>query len=131
MSPNLRPSSSQGTRSCGAGGVLCNAPLVQNKSYWEAKIQSLGTWGVGVATRQSKLDTAPLGTAPQAFRRVVFVVVVVVVGRRRHLARCVCETHEREHRHGSSFLQCAMHSSMGRTLAARTATYSSTPPPLP
>jgi hypothetical protein len=41
--------------------VLCNAPLVQNKAYWEVKIQSLGLFGVGLATRQSGLDVVPLG----------------------------------------------------------------------
>lgn len=57
----------KGTRACGSGGVLCNAPLVQNKGYWEVKVQSLGSFGVGVATRQSKLDVAPLGNDPKSW----------------------------------------------------------------
>lgn len=52
----------QGSRLCGSGGVLGSAPLVQSKSYFECKVQSLGTWGVGVALHTVGLDTAPLGT---------------------------------------------------------------------
>lgn len=33
-----------GTRACGSGGVLGNAPLVQSKSYFEVKLQQSGTW---------------------------------------------------------------------------------------
>ena len=32
----------KGLRVCGSGAVLANAPLVQDKSYWEAKIQAVG-----------------------------------------------------------------------------------------
>lgn len=31
-----------GRRICGTGGALANAPLVQNKSYFEVKIQCTG-----------------------------------------------------------------------------------------
>lgn len=31
-----------GTRACGSGGVLGNAPLVQSKSYFEVKLQQSG-----------------------------------------------------------------------------------------
>lgn len=31
-----------GTRICGSGGVLCTAPIVQNKSYFEVKVQQSG-----------------------------------------------------------------------------------------
>ena len=34
---------------------------MQNKAYWEVKIQSLGLFGVGLATRQSPLDDVPMG----------------------------------------------------------------------
>ncbi|CAB0005112.1 unnamed protein product [Nesidiocoris tenuis] len=48
-------------RACGSGGVLCTAPLVQNKSYFEVKVLQGGVWGVGVATRTSDLNRAPGG----------------------------------------------------------------------
>lgn len=31
-----------GTRICGSGGVLCSAPIVQNKCYFEVKVQQSG-----------------------------------------------------------------------------------------
>ena len=33
-----------GRRICGTGGALGNAPLVQNKAYFEMKIQATGTY---------------------------------------------------------------------------------------
>lgn len=33
-----------GTRICGSGGVLCTAPIVQNKCYFEVKVQQSGKW---------------------------------------------------------------------------------------
>ncbi|XP_035029873.2 SPRY domain-containing protein 7 [Hippoglossus stenolepis] len=50
-----------GRRICGTGGCLANAPLHQNKSYFEFKIQSTGVWGVGVATQKVNLNQVPLG----------------------------------------------------------------------
>ncbi|KAG8124557.1 hypothetical protein E2320_019936 [Naja naja] len=50
-----------GRRVCGTGGCLANAPLHQNKSYFEFKIQSTGIWGVGVATQKVNLNQIPLG----------------------------------------------------------------------
>lgn len=51
-----------GTRLCGSGGVLLNVPLIQDKSYFEVKVQqSSGQWGVGVATRDADLSHPPLG----------------------------------------------------------------------
>ncbi|KAG2457169.1 SPRY7 protein, partial [Polypterus senegalus] len=50
-----------GRRICGTGGCLANAPLHQNKSYFEFKIQSTGVWGVGVATQKANLNHIPLG----------------------------------------------------------------------
>ena len=41
----------EGSRLCGAGAALGNAPLAQSKSYWEIKVQMTGSWGVGVAAR--------------------------------------------------------------------------------
>lgn len=31
-----------GLRACGTGAVLANAPIVQDKSYWEVKLQATG-----------------------------------------------------------------------------------------
>ncbi|XP_045471342.1 SPRY domain-containing protein 7 isoform X1 [Harmonia axyridis] len=45
-----------GQRVCGAGAALGNAPLVQSKSYFEAKIQQGGSWSIGLATRQTDLS---------------------------------------------------------------------------
>lgn len=50
-----------GRRICGTGACLANAPLHQNKSYFEFKVQSTGVWGVGVATRKVDLSRVPLG----------------------------------------------------------------------
>ncbi|XP_036419333.1 SPRY domain-containing protein 7a [Colossoma macropomum] len=50
-----------GRRICGTGGCIANAPLHQNKSYFEFKIQSTGVWGVGVATQKANLNQVPLG----------------------------------------------------------------------
>ncbi|XP_003389614.1 PREDICTED: SPRY domain-containing protein 7-like [Amphimedon queenslandica] len=51
-----------GRRVCGTGAALANAPIVQDKSYFEVKIQCGGVWGVGLATPTVSLDTVPLGT---------------------------------------------------------------------
>mmetsp|Transcript_31136 Transcript_31136/g.81611 ORF Transcript_31136/g.81611 Transcript_31136/m.81611 type:complete len:201 (-) Transcript_31136:224-826(-) len=50
-----------GTRVCGSGGAIGNAPLNQNKSYWEVKLQTSGLWNIGVAARQANLNSLPLG----------------------------------------------------------------------
>lgn len=50
-----------GTRVCGAGAAIANAPLMQNKSYWEIKLQTSGVWNIGVAARQANFNTLPLG----------------------------------------------------------------------
>uniref|UniRef100_A0A7N9D9K9 SPRY domain containing 7 n=1 Tax=Macaca fascicularis TaxID=9541 RepID=A0A7N9D9K9_MACFA len=50
-----------GRRICGTGGCLASAPLHQNKSYFEFKVQSTGIWGIGVATQKVNLNQIPLG----------------------------------------------------------------------
>ncbi|XP_016346644.1 SPRY domain-containing protein 7 [Sinocyclocheilus anshuiensis] len=55
-----------GRRICGTGGCIANAPLHQNKSYFEFKIQSTGVWGVGVATRKGNLNQIPMGRDPHS-----------------------------------------------------------------
>ena len=47
-----------GLRICGSGGALTNAPLLQNKSYFEVKIQQGGIWGIGLARRDTDLNVA-------------------------------------------------------------------------
>ncbi|XP_033210873.1 SPRY domain-containing protein 7 [Belonocnema kinseyi] len=47
-----------GSRVCGRGGALTNAPLAQSKSYFEVKVQQGGVWAVGLATRSTDLNTA-------------------------------------------------------------------------
>lgn len=50
-----------GKRLCGSGGCLANAEIVQDKSYFEAKLQSNGIWGVGLAVSDESVDKCPLG----------------------------------------------------------------------
>ncbi|KAG1708538.1 SPRY domain-containing protein 7 [Nymphon striatum] len=50
-----------GQRICGSGGALGNAPIVQNKAYFEVKLQQSGIWGIGVATYDVDLNKYPLG----------------------------------------------------------------------
>jgi hypothetical protein len=50
-----------GKRLCGTGGALCTLPIIQNKAYFEVKIQAQGNWGVGLATRKVDLNRIPLG----------------------------------------------------------------------
>lgn len=51
-----------GKRICGTGAALANAPIAQNKAYFEVKIQCTGVWGVGVATKKCDLNKVPLGS---------------------------------------------------------------------
>ncbi|XP_020630501.1 SPRY domain-containing protein 7-like isoform X1 [Orbicella faveolata] len=50
-----------GKRICGSGAALANAAILQNKCYFEMKIQSGGAWGVGLATKRCDLNKIPLG----------------------------------------------------------------------
>lgn len=50
-----------GHRICGTGAALASAPIVQNKAYFEVKVQQTGIWGLGLATLKADLDRAPLG----------------------------------------------------------------------
>lgn len=45
-----------GQRVCGSGCALGNAPLVQNKAYFEVKLQQGGVWAVGLATRSTDVN---------------------------------------------------------------------------
>ncbi|RWS15255.1 alpha-1:2-mannosyltransferase ALG9-like protein [Dinothrombium tinctorium] len=50
-----------GHRICGTGAALATAPIVQNKAYFEVKLQQTGVWGVGLATINANLNRVPLG----------------------------------------------------------------------
>ncbi|XP_013387124.1 SPRY domain-containing protein 7-like [Lingula anatina] len=54
-------------RICGTGAALANAPIVQDKAYFEIKLQSTGIWGVGLATKKCNLNTVPLGTTTESW----------------------------------------------------------------
>jgi len=55
-----------GRRICGAGAALATAPILQNKGYFETKLQSMGIWSVGLATRRCDTNK-PLGTSPDSW----------------------------------------------------------------
>lgn len=50
-----------GRRLCGTGGALSNVPIIQNKAYFEVKVQASGSYGIGLATRKVSLNNIPLG----------------------------------------------------------------------
>ncbi|XP_065320177.1 SPRY domain-containing protein 7-like isoform X2 [Gordionus sp. m RMFG-2023] len=52
-----------GQRLCGKGGALCNAPILQDKAYFEFVIQQSGKWSVGLSSRNINLNKTPLGNS--------------------------------------------------------------------
>nr|XP_002124704.2 SPRY domain-containing protein 7-like [Ciona intestinalis] len=50
-----------GKRICGTGGGLANAPIAQDKAYFQVKLQSTGIFGIGVGLETAELDRVPLG----------------------------------------------------------------------
>lgn len=40
----------EGRRLCGSGGIRATAPIVQDKAYFEVKVQQSGKWAVGLAS---------------------------------------------------------------------------------
>ncbi|CAF4113718.1 unnamed protein product, partial [Rotaria magnacalcarata] len=56
-----------GRRLCGTGAAVANAPIVQNKAYFEVKLQTQGNWGIGLATRRVNLSKVPLGYDGEAW----------------------------------------------------------------
>jgi len=56
-----------GRRLCGTGGALANVPIIQNKAYFEVKIQANGAWGIGLATRKVDLNRLPLGADTESW----------------------------------------------------------------
>jgi len=51
----------QGRRICGTGSALANVEVVQDKCYFEVRIQSSGIWAVGLASKECDLNVIPLG----------------------------------------------------------------------
>ncbi|KNC86181.1 hypothetical protein SARC_01659 [Sphaeroforma arctica JP610] len=51
----------------GRGAALANGPLVQDQSYWEVKVKSGGSWGLGVSLRTEDLKSVPLGQGNQSW----------------------------------------------------------------
>lgn len=49
-----------GLRLCGTGSARGSAPILQDKAYWEVKVQQGGRWSVGIATPAAEL-TKDLG----------------------------------------------------------------------
>jgi len=49
-----------GSRLCGTGSARASTPILQNKAYWEVKIQQGGDWSCGVGTPACDLN-AQLG----------------------------------------------------------------------
>ncbi|CAH1781342.1 unnamed protein product [Owenia fusiformis] len=56
-----------GRRICGTGATLANAPIVQDKAYFEVKIQSTGIWGLGLGTRKVNVNEIPLGSNSESW----------------------------------------------------------------
>lgn len=40
------------TRLCGSGGARANTPIAQDKAYFEVKIQSEGSWAIGLCHKK-------------------------------------------------------------------------------
>ncbi|XP_054159888.1 SPRY domain-containing protein 7-like [Oppia nitens] len=57
----------RGHRICGTGGAITTTPIVQNKAYFEVKVQQTGIWGVGLATTNANLSSVPLGVDSQSW----------------------------------------------------------------
>lgn len=56
-----------GKRLCGTGAAVSNVPIIQNKAYFEVKIQSNGAWGIGLASRKVDLNKIPLGSDTESW----------------------------------------------------------------
>nr|CAG4650527.1 EOG090X0EPP [Sida crystallina] len=51
-----------GTRICGTGGALGNTPIMQDKAYFEVRLQQSGVWGLGLGTEKADLNVIPMGS---------------------------------------------------------------------
>jgi len=50
-----------GMRICGTGGALASTPIMQDKAYFEVRVQQTGVWGLGLATLKADLNATPMG----------------------------------------------------------------------
>lgn len=50
-----------GTRICGTGGALGNTAIMQDKAYFEVRLQQTGVWGIGLGSEKADLNTIPMG----------------------------------------------------------------------
>lgn len=57
----------KGHRICGTGGAISTSPIVQNKAYFEVKVQQTGIWGIGLSTNNANLNAIPLGIDSQSW----------------------------------------------------------------
>lgn len=48
------------TRLCGSGAARATVPIVQDKAYFEVKLQSGGLWAVGLCHSKVRLQMSPL-----------------------------------------------------------------------
>jgi len=46
-----------GLRLCGTGAARGSAPILQDKAYWEVKVQQGGVWSAGICTPAADLNT--------------------------------------------------------------------------
>jgi len=74
-----------GKRLCGTGGCLATSEIVQDKAYFEVKLQSAGVWGFGVAVPEEDLEKAPLGES-------TFSWVLQNSGKICHNKKCIHDT---------------------------------------
>nr|CAG4642085.1 EOG090X0EPP [Eurycercus lamellatus] len=51
-----------GSRICGTGGALGNTPIMQDKAYFEVRLQQSGVWGIGLGSEKADLNTVPMGS---------------------------------------------------------------------
>lgn len=56
-----------GKRLCGTGAAISNVPIIQNKAYFEVKVQAGGVWGIGLATSKANLSHCPLGVDKESW----------------------------------------------------------------
>nr|SVE73853.1 EOG090X0EPP [Daphnia atkinsoni] len=51
-----------GSRICGTGGALGNSAIMQDKAYFEVRLQQSGIWGIGLGSEKADLNTVPMGS---------------------------------------------------------------------
>ncbi|OQV24059.1 putative SPRY domain-containing protein 7 [Hypsibius exemplaris] len=56
-----------GGRLCGSGGCIATASIVQDKAYFEVKVQRDGQWGVGLSLGTVNVNNIPFGVDNQSW----------------------------------------------------------------